>query len=214
MESGPMRNETPLLKRFLTKIVHDVLPAAMASLIGGFMFTHFQLGLFGNPPQLAAAQVTPASAEMMQLLRDEHSVIVDFLNAERAKEERQLAADESMPRATVDRSVAATAAARHSAAAALAAKSAALRSKALGGSTLSSPLVIAQAQRSGGDKAPPRNEDGLIAKTIGLKDNVVAVTQRVVSTLGVIPSWIGSIGDHIGGENLNPRPPVDLISES
>ena len=46
-----MRDSTPLLKRFLNKVVHDLLPAALASVIGGFVFTHFHLGPFAAPPQ-------------------------------------------------------------------------------------------------------------------------------------------------------------------
>ena len=87
-----MRYQTPLVKRLLTKLVHDVLPAALASLIGGFVFTHFQLG---RVPEPVAAQVTPASDEMMQLLRDEHGLIVSFIQGRIANEKKQLVADES-----------------------------------------------------------------------------------------------------------------------
>jgi hypothetical protein len=43
-----------------------------------------------------------------------------------------------------------------------------------------------------------RDDDSLLAKTMGVTDHVVAATQRAVSTIGVIPSWIGSIGDRLG----------------
>ena len=56
-----------------------------------------------------------------------------------------------------------------------------------------------------------QDDDSLLAKTIGIKDHVVAVTQRAVSAVGVIPSWIGSIGDRIGGEGQNPHPPASLV---
>ena len=79
-----MRDEMPLLKRFLSKLVRDVLPAALASVIGGFVFSHFQLGPFAYPPQTVAAQVVPASAEMMQLLRDEHDLVADMVKAQLA----------------------------------------------------------------------------------------------------------------------------------
>ena len=94
-----MRYETPLLKRLLTKLIHDVLPAALASLIGGFLFTHFQLGRWPEP---VAAQVTPASDEMMQLLRDEHGLIVNFLQARLANEKKQLIADDGASRGAAD----------------------------------------------------------------------------------------------------------------
>jgi hypothetical protein len=213
MENWPMRDSTPLLKRFLNKVVHDVLPAALASVIGGFVFTHFHLGLFANPPQLAAAQVSPASAEMMQVLRDEHGLIVDFLNAERAKEEKQLAADQSAARQAVDPRPAAATAVHHSATVALAAKLSARRDRVpVTGSA--PPLVIAQAPPDDGKVTIPHAENALMAKTVGIKDHVVAVTQRVVSAIGGIPSWIGSIGDRIGGEELSPRPPANLVSAS
>jgi hypothetical protein len=211
-ENRLMGYEMPLLKRFLTKLVHDVLPAALASVIGGFLFTHFQLG---RAPEAAAAQVTPASPEMMQLLRDEHGLIVNFLNAQLANEKKQLAADESAPRISVERQqTAAVAASRGPVAAPTAAKLISLRGKAAAAGASLQPLLIAQAQLSEGAKASARNENSLLAKTIGIKDHVVAVTHSVVSAIGGIPSWIGSIGDKIGGEDATPRPSVNLISAS
>ena len=85
-----MRYEMPLLKRLLTKVVHDVLPAALASIIGGFLFTHLQLG-WGQ--ERVTAPAAPASAEMMQLLRDEHGLIVSFVQARIADEKKQLTAN-------------------------------------------------------------------------------------------------------------------------
>jgi hypothetical protein len=43
-----------------------------------------------------------------------------------------------------------------------------------------------------------RDDDSLLAKTMGVTDHVVAATQRAVSTIGVIPTWIGSIGNRLG----------------
>ena len=91
-----MRYQMPL-KRLLSKLVHDILPAALASVIGGFLFTHFQLGRWPEP---VAAQVTPASDEMMQLLRDEHGLIVNFVQGRIADEKKQLVADESSSRSS------------------------------------------------------------------------------------------------------------------
>jgi AcrR family transcriptional regulator len=76
------------------------------------------------------------------------------------------------------------------------------------------PLVIAQAQQTESVRPAAANPDSILAKTIGIKDHVVAATHRVVSAIGGIPSWIGSIGDRIGGEGANPRPPADLVSAS
>jgi len=200
-----------LLARLLTKLLHDVLPAALASLIGGLLFTHFQARMV-EP----AAQVTSASAEMMQLLRDEHGLIVNFLKAEMTKEKTQLAAAQAAPRGVSDDAApaaAAVAAPRPAVVAVAAGKPVAHGKTAVVGASLP-PLVLVQAQQNESAKPAARDSDSLLAKTIGIKDHVVAVTQRVVSAIGGIPSWIGAIGDHLGGEGANPRPPADLVSAS
>jgi hypothetical protein len=207
-----MRYDMTLLRRFLAKLVHDVLPAALASLIGGFLFTHFQLG---RMPEPAVASVGPASVEMMGLLRDEHALMVNFLKAQTAKEQKQLAADESAPRVAALPQLAPPVAAPRQTAASTTASRPTARSKT---PVVGVALVIAQAQQGEGSKRGAPNEDTLLAKTIDktidIKDHVVAVTQRVVSTIGGIPAWIGSIGDRMGGEDSIPRPPADLVSAS
>jgi len=207
-----MRYEMPLLKRLLSKVVHDVLPAALASVIGGFLFTHFQLS---HVPEPVAAQVAPASTEMMQLLRDEHGLIVSFLQARIADEKKQLTANESPGVGTAEpQPAAAVAAPRPSVVAMAAAKSNTPHGKPpIVGASLP-PLLIAQVQQDEGTKSAARDHDSLLAKTIGIKDHVVAVTQRVVSAIGGIPTWIGAIGDRIGGEDPSPRPPANLVSAS
>ncbi len=89
-----MRYPETLAARLVSKLVLDILPAAAASLIGGLLFTHYGLGRLIEP----AAQVAPASAEMMQLLRDEHGLMVAFLNAELAREKAKLAAEDAVQR--------------------------------------------------------------------------------------------------------------------
>ena len=75
------------------------------------------------------------------------------------------------------------------------------------------PLLIARVQQHEENKSAVQDHS-LLAKTIGIKDHVVAVTQRVVSAIGGIPTWIGAIGDRIGGEDPSPRPPANLVSAS
>jgi len=41
---GLVRPTMPVLVPFLGKFVLDVMPAALASLIGGYLLTHYQLG--------------------------------------------------------------------------------------------------------------------------------------------------------------------------
>ena len=72
-------------ERFLGKLVVDVLPAALRSVIGGFLFAQYQFS-HATAPHPATEQAVPASAEMMQLVRDEHAVIIDYLKAQMAAE--------------------------------------------------------------------------------------------------------------------------------
>lgn len=90
-----MPNDTPLVLRFLAKFVLDIMPAALASVIGGFLFSHYHWGYAAVPASAPIGeQHAAASAEMMKLVRDEHALIFDFLNAEMKAERSRLAAAE------------------------------------------------------------------------------------------------------------------------
>jgi hypothetical protein len=90
-----MPNDTPLVLRFLAKFVLDIMPAALASVIGGFLFSHYHWGYATVPPPAPIGeQHAAASAEMMELVRDEHTLIFDFLNAEMKAERSRLTAEE------------------------------------------------------------------------------------------------------------------------
>jgi hypothetical protein len=212
--------DVPWLARFLGKLVLDILPAALASVIGGFLFTQYHFGHLANAasPQPVAVQGAPASAEMVAMVRDEHALIVNYLKA-------QLAAETSRDRA-------ADAAAARAAAQARAAEDAKLADAVMASQTAvrqivaaaarpvvhtkppavpRAPLVIAQVQPSDidaavGDAAPPgrlaRDPNSLLAKTLDLKDNVVAATRHVVSMIGDV---FASVGDRIGGAMSSGR---------
>jgi hypothetical protein len=208
-----------LLKRLVDKIVKDALPAGLASILGGLLLTHFQLD---RVPQPTTVKVTQASPEMMQLLRDEHGLIIDFVREQVASEKSRGSADQSGQHVTEASAppavqVAPSPVQRPIPVVALAApKPAAPRSKnQVVGASLPAP-ALAQAQPADPvPQAAARTDDSLLAKTIGIKDQVVSVTQRAVSaTIGVIPSWFGSLGDRIGGEGQSPRPPANLVSAS
>ncbi|HSZ65063.1 MAG TPA: hypothetical protein VK825_02550 [Xanthobacteraceae bacterium] len=97
----------PFLARFVGKFVLDIMPAALASVIGGFLFTQYQFGHAPAKPVLE--QVTPASAEMMALVRDEHAMIVDYLKTQMAAEKSRVAVqDADLARAQEDSKVADT----------------------------------------------------------------------------------------------------------
>lgn len=215
-----MPHDGSLLVRFLAKLVLDILPAALASVIGGFLFTQYHSG-HTVAPRPVVEQVSPASAEMMQLVRDEHAMIVDYLKTQMAAEKTRLAAEnEDSERAAADAKAEATAATRRVAAAAIAARSAAMRSKppvAAVTVPAHAPLVIAQAAPN--DSAvpvdsPPRDPNSLLSKTLDIKDQVIDATLHVVSAIGSIPSWIASMGDRIGGQNASSSSASRLVSAS
>ena len=213
-----MPHDGPLLLRFFTKLLFDIMPAALASIIGGILFTHYQMG-YAGAPRPAVEQAVPASAEMIQLLRDEHAAIVDFLKAQTAAEKSRLAAeDEASARSVAEARLAAASSAAVPAAApvaasrrpettVMAAKSAVSRGRATATATTPhAPLVIAQAEQSGGGApaAPAAGKsDSLLTKTLDFKDRVVDATLHVIGTLGSIPSLIASGGDRVGAPNAN-----------
>jgi hypothetical protein len=211
-----MPQDGPLLLRFLAKLLFDVVPAALASIIGGILFTHYQMG-YGGAPRPAAEQAAPASAEMVQLLRDEHAVIVDFLKAQAVAEKSRLAnEDEEAARSVAEAKMAAAAPAaapvapsRRAEPTVTAAKPGVNRGRALAAATAATahaPLVIAQAEQSTGSaSAAPAagNSESLLSRTLDFKDRVVDATLHVIGTIGSIPSLIASGGDRAGGSNAN-----------
>jgi hypothetical protein len=244
------QTQAPLLARFVGKLVLDVLPAVLASVIGAFLFTQYQIGR-ATAPQPAAERISPASAEVLALVRDEHDAIVGYLKTQLAAEKSRLAAqDAETARATADARAAQEKAAQEKtaldnearekvlaelgametklAAAAptrrtvagsapiVQAKGALPRSKPAA-APASAPVVIAQAgpqaepqaeSQAEPTKAAPaperlaRDPDSLLAKTLDLKDQVVAATRNAVAAIGDVFS---SVGEHIGGGS-NARP--------
>jgi hypothetical protein len=223
--AGTASQNIPLLVRFLAKFTIDILPAALASVIGGFLFTQYHLGR--TPDHPALVQVAPASDEMMQIVRDEHTLIVDYLKAQTAAEKSKLAAmDQDDARAVADakaaaatadaKAAAAAAAAKRLVAAAVPPKPAAPRSKPITvvatAPAPQAPLVIAQAGLPS-DAVPaaeaPRDPDSLLAKTVDFKDHVVAATRKVVTAIGDIPSWLAW---RMGGANPPPASDSRMFS--
>src|ERR1700731_3464770 len=88
------KNQAPLLKRFVGKLIVDVLPATFVSVLGGVIIAQYQLN-HAAASRAATEQVVPASAEMMQLVRDEHAVIVDYLKTQMAAEKNRHAAEDA-----------------------------------------------------------------------------------------------------------------------
>jgi hypothetical protein len=209
-----------LLKRLFDKIIQDALAAGLASLLGGLLLTYFPIGHVTH--QTTTVKVTPASPQMMQLLRDEHGLIVDFIK-EQAANEKSRGSHDQEPQRAVSEAVAPAASQvplpplphPNPVTASMASKPATPRNK---NSVVATATPTPAAPASAADTTVPpavRADDSLLAKTMGIKDRVISATQHAVSaTFGAIPSWFGSVGDRIGGEGQSPRPPADLVSAS
>lgn len=205
-QGGVRRRGAPLLGCFIAKLV-DVLPTALASLIGGFLFTQYQAG-YKAAPQPVAEQAAPASAAMLQLLRDEHAMMFDYIRARTAAEKSRNAAEEREDaRAMAQAKPAIAPITRRPLVTSAPAVSRVKVSDvaATPVATTHAPRAIAQVEQTAA-VAPGvptadavRQPDSLLAKTLTIKDSVVHATLHAVSAIGGIPNWIASLGDRLGG---------------
>jgi hypothetical protein len=230
-----MSRNMPLLVRFISKLFLDILPAALASVIGGFLFTHYDWSQL-RAPAVATERAAPTSPEMMQMVRDEHAAVVSYLKAQVAAEKDRLAAEDAAadaasnapetvataaPVAAAPGAVVPGAAAPGVAAiAAVEARPLALPAQepprlpaAAVTPAPQTPLVIAQAEP---DEAALRATDPnpLLAATINVKDHVVATTQHAFAAIGGIPSWIIALGGRISGQGANASPAGRFVGAS
>jgi hypothetical protein len=204
----------PLLSPFARKLVLDILPAVLASVIGGFLFTQYHSGRAAPPP--AIEQIGPASTEVLALVREEHEAMVGYLKAQLAAEKSRLAAqDEDTARAVADAKAVQDIEAREKALAeqnptsATAAKVALPRAKpAAPDAATATQVAMVENEPSAQQTGAPterlaRDPDSLLAKTLDLKDHVVAATKQAVAALG---DMFASVGERIGGSAAPARP--------
>jgi hypothetical protein len=202
--------EAPLLKRLVGKLVVDVLPATFVSVLGGFIIAQYQLN-HAAASRPATEQVVPASAEMMQLVHDEHAMIIDYLKTQLAAEKNRHAAEDAavadarLAAAEPPAPAAAPLPAPRAVATAVIAKPVSARTKVATAPVLPphAPLQIGQADQPASpaavaDNAAPESKS-LLTRSIEIKDHVVGATLHVVTAIGSIPSWIASMGDRVGG---------------
>jgi len=222
-------SEFPLLARFVGKFVLDILPAALASVIGGFLFTQYQMGRAAPPPP--AEQVSPTSAEVLALVRDEHDAIIGYLKSQMTAEKNRLAAqDAETSRAVADAKAAQENEAREKAlaeentvdaklpaaasvrrfASAMSAKVALPRAKptAAPNPVATTQVAMVQSEQNPPQDAEPadrlaRDPDSLLAKTLDLKDHVVAATKQAVAAIG---DMFASVGERLGASPPSSRP--------
>jgi hypothetical protein len=218
------KQETPLLRRFVGKLIVDVLPATFVSVLGGVIIAQYQLS-HATASRPATEQVVPASAEMMQLVRDEHAVIIDYLKTQMTAEKNRhaaedaAAADARLAAAEPPAPVAAPLPAPRPIATAVIAKPAPARTKLAAAPVLPphAPLQIAQSDQpvSAAPAADPAPESkSLLTRTLEVKDHVVGATLHVVSAIGSIPSWIASMGDRVGGSGATSSSTGRMFSTS
>jgi hypothetical protein len=208
------------LLRFLSKFTFDVLPAALASVIGGFLFAQYHVSAPATPaaPPKPAAEAAAAlqAKEAMQMVRDEHALIVDYLKAQRAVEEKKAAEERmAMDQARQDaamtrRDAEAKAAAAHAAEAKRAAEASrrlaqAQAAKEIHGTisaqseqpppaAVRAPLAITPAVSiESPPLVKPRGPLDTVAETAGeLKDKAIAAVDE-------IKEWFVAAGDRILG---------------
>ena len=216
--------DAPLLRRFVGKLVVDVLPATFVSVLGGVIIAQYQLN-HASASRPATEQVVPASAEMMQLVRDEHAVIIDYLKTQMTAEKNRHAAEDAavadarLAAAEPPAPAAAPLPAPRAIATAVIAKPVPARTKVATAPVLPphAPLLLAQNDQAVGaapaaDPAP--ESKSLLTKTLEIKDHVVGATLHAVSAIGSIPSWIASMGDRIGGSETTSSSAGRMFSTS
>jgi len=220
------KHEAPLLKRFVGKLIVDVLPATFVSVLGGFIITQYQFSHV-QASRPATEQVVPASAEMMQLVRDEHAVIIGYLKTQMATEKNRHAAEDAAVAdarlAAVDppAPVAAPLPAPRPVATAVVAKPGPARTKVATAPVLPphAPLQIAQTDQAVSatpvaEPAPAPESKSLLTRTLEVKDHVVGATLHVVSAIGSIPSWLASMGDRVGSSGTTSSSAGRMFSTS
>jgi hypothetical protein len=212
-----------LSARLAAKLMIDVLPAAAASLVGSFLISQYQLH-HSAAVRTPAVQAAPASAEMVQLVRDEHAAIMSYLKAElAAQQHRHAAEDEAEAHAVAEAKAASAPAARTAAApaavSAVAPTPVAARTAAITAAPSRQPLALVRpGQNTAATVAAEpaatlelvQQPKSLLAATLDVKDQVVDTTLHAtwhaVSAIGSIPSWIASFGSRIGGSDADPDP--------
>ena len=210
--------EVPFAVRVLGRLVLEVLPATLASVIGAFLlvyclFGHAALPAAAEPP----AQAAPASAAMVQLIGEEHALVRNFLLGRQQEAKRRAeTTDAADARAIADAKLGSDAAHRMAASAAAepsaprAERDVAAAAAPSGRSTATAqlPPVVIAAVRANADapSAEPRPANtSLIGRTLAAPRRVVAVTLHAVMALGGIPSWIGH---RVGADRLDNGVPT------
>lgn len=216
--TGMGADPAPLLVRLGGKLVLEVLPAALASAIGAFLFAQYQFDRGAAVGQAATPAVAvPASPEMLQLVREEHAMVRDFLTAQQAAEQNRAvvanaadaqaaaAADGSELTAAVPQQAelpngakVVTSHKRTIVAAPGVPEAAALPQivvagarPAVAGTEPAPTSATAQPDAALWPAPPPPAHPSIVAETLAVPGHVMSVTLHAVMAIGGIPSWLG-----------------------
>lgn len=218
-QGGTMRRSVmtpvPLLVSLVGRLVLEVLPAALASVISGWLLVHYQLSRPALPPVAAA---TPASPEMVELVRDEHALLKQILAAQQAVQDHDRPVDAhdtrnaqaaARPPAARLHAQGRPAPARQRSASAAAAPRAAAPGPG------QAAVVVARAQQISPALIPPapvvgtvpaavpdRDATGLISGTFAVTDQMFGAARQAAQAIG---GMAVRFGHSLGGDDLNTQ---------
>jgi hypothetical protein len=220
-----MLQNFPFLSRFFSNLLYELLPAAIASVIGAMLISH-HVRMSVMPP--AAAVATPASAHMMQLVRDEHQLIVNYLKKENeTRQQSDRAAEQDMLRSKAAEEAAVLAAseaiAAESRALAIAARAAAKPERKVAAKppahnskkiVAAAPLQLDSMTNAAPANQPPRQSIVASARAVTpapqSDENIVtAKLHDFAALVERIPVWARS-----AAEWLSPRPLSHLLDRN
>jgi hypothetical protein len=92
-----MPQRLPFISRYFYKALHELLPATIASMLGAMVLNYYNHTSVGSQPTAIKSVESVANSDLMQMVRDEHSLIVDYLKRRsEAEQERNRSADDDM----------------------------------------------------------------------------------------------------------------------
>jgi hypothetical protein len=223
-----MLQNYPILGRFVSKLLCEFIPASIASVVGAVVLSHY-VGTTASKPPSAVAD--PATAEMLQMARDEHARIIVYLEkngealtladvaAEKEKswikgaEEAALFAGQSAKLSETKTSALATPAADKSAKKVSASR---LAHKPERAAAVGEPLQLSNVANVTTAQTPPvASAAKPTAPTARQGGNFIVTTWReATATVERIPKWVhsvvGRLSDNIPPLSL-PRLPLHII---
>jgi hypothetical protein len=217
-----MLQKYPFLTRFGSKLLFEFLPATIASAIGAVLLSHYVRTSATTPPTAIA---DPASAEMLQMARDEHARIVVYLeqNGE-ARVLADIAAEKEMARIKAAERAATLAAhkarAAETRAAALAAsasdKSATkvsvrqLSRGPEGTVAVQQPLQLVDVANGTMQNSPAALAASPAARAVRGRDNLLVTKWReTTAAVERVPGWVRSMVERLS-DNIPPLSPPHL----